>query len=440
MVDNGVKPALDIDSQGNAHISYMLEAHPGFVRHAIFNSATLIFDISEPVTGYFYGPLDVAIDQNDMPHISFHNHSYEDQVHLYLTPGGWIEDRVVDPGHDGWDNYIIIDENNNPHTSTVDPSGFGGVGVEYAYFNGSYWQVEAIGSARIMYANTTSLALDTKGNPHITYYDDNTDDLMYAVKEAGNWTISIVDSDGDVGRFSSLVLDSSDVPHISYYQHITDNTGIVKIAIWNNIEWSITNIDSLDNVFIGFSGARNMTSLVLDSQMNPNLTYSDQKIMKYAKWNGSNWERQIIIDVSGTSTIFGQQTSMQLDNKGYVHISYYEVTSSSPLTGIVKYVTNKMITYVEQVTNNKLNFHLRQNYPNPFNPSTSIRYTIGSMQFVSLRVYDVLGNEIATLVNEEKPAGEFDVEFDATSLTSGIYFYQLRAENYTEIRKMVLIR
>jgi hypothetical protein len=456
VVDKGVKPELALDSQDIPNISYLLEAQTGFIRHAVFNSTTSMFDISEPVTGYFYGPLDLAIDQNDIPHINFHNHTYQDQVHLYLASGVWIEDRIMDPGHDGWDNSITIDENNNPHTSTIDPSGFGSVvGVEYAFFNGSNWQVEAIGSAPLMYANTTSLALDKNGNPHITYFDDNTEDLMYAVRDMGNWTISVVDSAGDVGRFSSLVLDSLDIPHISYYQHLTESIGIVKIAVWNNTDWNITNIDSLYHVFIGFSGARNMTSLTLDSQMNPHLTYGDLKIIKYTKWDGSNWQRQIIIDLSDTSMNLGQQTSMQLDNNGYIHIAYFEVTGYFPLTGNVMYVTNKLITNVEKETYKKLYFQLRQNYPNPFNPSTTIQYSIPSIGAyrnmpVQLKVYDVLGNEIVTLVNEEKPPGSYEVEFsaiggsasggDVWNLTSGIYFYTLQAGDFIESKKMVLMK
>ena len=89
------------------------------------------------------------------------------------------------------------------------------------------------------------------------------------------------------------------------------------------------------------------------------------------------------------------------------------------------------------------NFGLVQNYPNPFNPSTRIQYAVSSTQFVSLKVYDVLGNEIATLVNEEKPAGSYEVEFTVAQnsiLSSGIYFYQLKAGNYIEAKKMVLMK
>jgi photosystem II stability/assembly factor-like uncharacterized protein len=85
-------------------------------------------------------------------------------------------------------------------------------------------------------------------------------------------------------------------------------------------------------------------------------------------------------------------------------------------------------------------FSLSQNYPNPFNPTTNLQYAIGSRQFITLKVYDILGREIATLVNDEKPAGEYEVEFDGAGLPSGIYFYQLKAGEYIETRKMILLK
>jgi len=88
----------------------------------------------------------------------------------------------------------------------------------------------------------------------------------------------------------------------------------------------------------------------------------------------------------------------------------------------------------------ELTYELFNNYPNPFNPKTSIQYAVGGWQFVTLKVYDVLGNEVATLVNEEKPAGNYEVEFTAKDLPSGIYFYQLRAGNFVETKKMVLMK
>ena len=85
-------------------------------------------------------------------------------------------------------------------------------------------------------------------------------------------------------------------------------------------------------------------------------------------------------------------------------------------------------------------FRLFQNYPNPFNPSTKIYYHIAQTGFVKLAVYDILGNEVETLVNEEKPIGSYKVNFDATGLSSGIYFYKLQAGDFVQTKKMILLK
>jgi len=87
-----------------------------------------------------------------------------------------------------------------------------------------------------------------------------------------------------------------------------------------------------------------------------------------------------------------------------------------------------------------LNFELKQNFPNPFNPATKISWQAPVGGHQTLKVYDVLGNDVATLVNEEKPAGVYEVKFDASGLSSGIYFYKLQAGSYTQIKKMILMR
>ena len=85
-------------------------------------------------------------------------------------------------------------------------------------------------------------------------------------------------------------------------------------------------------------------------------------------------------------------------------------------------------------------FHLYQNYPNPFNPITYIGFQIAEPGFVSLKVYDILGKEVAKLVGEEKYAGNYEVEFNALDLPSGIYFYRLKSENFIKTKKMILLR
>jgi len=85
-------------------------------------------------------------------------------------------------------------------------------------------------------------------------------------------------------------------------------------------------------------------------------------------------------------------------------------------------------------------YELKNNYPNPFNPLTNIEFHIADFGLVTLKIFDVLGNEIATLVNEEKNAGEYKVKFDAANLSSGIYFYVLKAGEKSFSKKMCLIK
>lgn len=111
-----------------------------------------------------------------------------------------------------------------------------------------------------------------------------------------------------------------------------------------------------------------------------------------------------------------------------------------PAWGYRVYEIGSGITGIEDETSLPEEFILYQNYPNPFNPGTSIRYAVGSRKFVSLKVYDILGNEVAALVNEEKPEGDYEVTFNASALASGVYFYNLIAANYTASKKMMLLK
>ncbi len=97
-------------------------------------------------------------------------------------------------------------------------------------------------------------------------------------------------------------------------------------------------------------------------------------------------------------------------------------------------------TSMEDLVLNVVDYKLEQNYPNPFNPSTKISYRIPETGLVSLKVYDVLGKEIASLVNEEKDAGIYDVNFNAANLPSGIYFYTIKTSKFTDTKKMILLK
>lgn len=112
----------------------------------------------------------------------------------------------------------------------------------------------------------------------------------------------------------------------------------------------------------------------------------------------------------------------------------------SDQTGLFIFKFDSLVTGIYENEIQINGFELYQNYPNPFNPTTKISFVIGQSSLVTLRIYDILGNEIATLLNEEKPAGTYEITSDAGELASGIYFYKLIAGNFIQTKKMILLR
>ncbi|MBT8383428.1 MAG: T9SS type A sorting domain-containing protein, partial [Ignavibacteria bacterium] len=130
------------------------------------------------------------------------------------------------------------------------------------------------------------------------------------------------------------------------------------------------------------------------------------------------------------------------DNNVFVGHTDTKLYYSSRVTNdsIIYKTIDFSLTNVQETTSKIRAYELFHNYPNPFNPTTKIEFQIEDLGFVDLKVYDVLGNEVATLVNEEKSAGIYEVEFNGSELTSGIYFYQLKAGNFVETKKMIVLK
>ena len=125
-------------------------------------------------------------------------------------------------------------------------------------------------------------------------------------------------------------------------------------------------------------------------------------------------------------------------------IVYNRTVTDSERTAVENYLADKynLVTGIndpqQEVIPDK--YTLSQNYPNPFNPTTTIKFQVPNSSFVNLKVYDILGNEVATLVNEEKAAESYNVNFNASGLSSGIYFYKLQSGSFVETKKMILLK
>jgi hypothetical protein len=201
----------------------------------------------------------------------------------------------------------------------------------------------------------------------------------------------------------------------------------------------VTGIDFIVHPFV-VNGYAKVTGTVKDNSNNiingAVLFALDQNnnIMSYAISN-SNGEFVMEGFEPGTYKIFGDKFGFDLDQSFNVTLDYVaNQTENVSVTLIPEGVTSNEDDIIAE------GFILDQNYPNPFNPATTIKYQIPEISFVTLKVYDVLGNEIETLVNSEKPAGTYEMTWNAESVPSGIYFYTLQAGSLSETKKMVLMK
>ncbi len=126
----------------------------------------------------------------------------------------------------------------------------------------------------------------------------------------------------------------------------------------------------------------------------------------------------------------------------FISLSYtvYFTGGSGTAVGIINLNKDSTATYVDYNSEIPRQFRLYQNYPNPFNPATTIRFSINKLEFVSLKIFDILGNEITTLLSKELEPGEYNFKWDASRYPSGIYLYGIESKQYSSIRKMILLK
>jgi hypothetical protein len=148
------------------------------------------------------------------------------------------------------------------------------------------------------------------------------------------------------------------------------------------------------------------------------------------------------VDAPAIIPAFNQRTINSNDSTViYVAIGFGE-RESEMLTALAnaQQLYDTLTSVIEEKFEIVYDFRLNQNYPNPFNPNTIISWNVPFDSYQTLKVYDVLGNEVASLVNEYRTAGNYSINFNASNLSSGVYYYKLTAGNFTETKKMILMR
>jgi hypothetical protein len=241
----------------------------------------------------------------------------------------------------------------------------------------------------------------------------------YSAPEEGDWLLSLSSQDSCNGSC------------VSWY------FGFANYSVYGNPNgWFSIGPPDLDYYLT--LGEWNFITVTFDTGLvnlyyNGNLIKTDTSIIKYTSLNEY-----------GTDDIYvGQLWNLGYNFKG--GLDEIRIYNRALSTSEVNDLYNQVTSVENDVNNLPEEFTLLQNYPNPFNPNTKIKYSIPKSSNVVIKVFDVLGNEVATLVDEYKPAGIYEVEFSVGQesipvITSGVYFYQLKVGSFIQTKKMLLLK
>jgi len=215
-----------------------------------------------------------------------------------------------------FDRYVDIsmDRNNRPHIAYFDDDNDD---LIYARYNSTKWETESVDSIGRV-GHNLSLALDSFDRPHISYSDITNNDLKYAYYDGNKWINETIDSQGVVGWHTSIAVDSHDHPHISYHKYREGNATLehLKYAFHDGNQWHNETVDSQGDVGWG-------SSIAIDSNDRPHIGYIEptKHHVKYARYDGDVWHNET---VDNQGRYYSYSLSLALDSNDLPHMGYYD--------------------------------------------------------------------------------------------------------------------
>lgn len=222
------------------------------------------------------------------------------------------------------DRSLALDADGNPHIA------YGKTHLYYASFDGTQWNIDTVDGSNSV-GEYASLALDSNGYAHISYYDAANKKLKYAHWTDDGWDVMTVDSAAGTGMYSAIAVDNNNRPHIAYQYNYTTDSYYLKYARWNGYYWVISTIDYYGNV-----GPQTHISIAIDHNNYPHISYLDDNALytenlKYVHYNGSSWLTEVLDVVSYKQ---GAYSSIAIDSNNNPHISFTDATKK-----ILKYIS-----------------------------------------------------------------------------------------------------
>jgi uncharacterized delta-60 repeat protein len=318
------------------------------------------------------------------------------------------------------------------------------VTIKYNSNGVEQWVARYFGYGLTDVANT--MAIDDSGNVIVTgsSWGSGTNEDYATVKYDSNGTeqwVARYNGPGNVvDRATAIVIDGLGSIIVT-----GQSMGSGTSSDYTTIKYNLAGFEQWIARYTGMYGDDAATAIAADGSDNIYVTGRSGGLTSdddYAtvKYNSDGIEKWVA-RYNGAANAIDNATALAVDNENNVYVTGYSETDFNhySIYTTIKYV--QILTSVEEEKRDiPEDYWLGQNYPNPFNPTTTIRYTLPNSQFVTLIIYDLLGREVATLVNEKQTAGRYSVNFDAIQLSSGLYFYKITAGSFSKVRKMMLIR
>ncbi|MBK7255943.1 MAG: SBBP repeat-containing protein [Ignavibacteria bacterium] len=355
-------------------------------------------------------------------------------------------------------NYDLVDDIEIAKSMTVD--GFGNVyvtGFSYGLSKNEDYAVVKYNSAGTeqwvaryngpsdSYDISTDIITDISGNVYVTGYSyDNVSLEDYATIKYNSsgeqqWVSKYNGASGKFDIANSITTDNAGnvfVTGYSYDVNSSEDYATVKYNSAGGQQWvSLYNGSGND-----FDIATSIKSDVNGNVYVAGYSYGSgtQEDFATVKYN-SNGDQQWAEIFNGDADSSDIAASLAIDQSGNIYTSGYSYVTSSGFDFItIKY---SQTVGVNQISGNlPEKFLLEQNYPNPFNPNTNIRYTIEEAGYTSLTVYNSVGIELSTLISENLQAGSYSAEFNAENYPSGVYYYKLTSGDFTQVKKMILLK
>ena len=349
------------------------------------------------------------------------------------------KDSVVSMAIDKLGNILVAgtsDSTNSLHTFLL---------IKYSSLGGRLW-LKRFHDNKNEWEYAKKMVIDSKNNIYVTgtgYNNDTKDNIItvkYDLDGVLQWDANWNDPDNSMDEVTDIKADENGNVYLTGYRSGSNTKNdfvTLKYDPSGNQKWAVTynNSKNTDDFAVG---------LALDYQQNSYIVgysqidkYNNYTLVKYDTNGVKLWNE----DLQNNSSANDYPIELFVDDKGNIIIGGYTGNLSWSMFDLMEYSQPGFIpTGISESLNKVYTYQLYQNFPNPFNPVTTIKYTIPKNSFVYIKLYDVLGKEIKTLVAGEETAGNYEVKFDGSDLPSGIYFYTMSVENYFTTKKMIILK